>query len=142
MKKYKQTIIPNVEEKQFEGKKLGDIKRYVKDFYNKNFKGKSVKNKQKGITIKFSAKGLSHVLYARRAGYTKYKAITVLDEMLKYAEFLNFKSSDIDDPVIVLGYLNFKSKVIVENKMQYFKLVVRLTNTGNFFYDHSVKVKK
>ena len=141
-KKYKQTIIPTVEDKQFEGLKLGQIKKFVRNYFNENIRNKTVKNKHKGITVMFTRKGLDHVIHARNAGYVKYKAIICLPKMVKNAVYLNFKDKDEDDVLDILGYLNFKCNVKVENRIQIFKIVIRLTNEGVFFYDHSVKVEK
>lgn len=142
MSKYKQNIIPAVDDSQFAGMKLGELKKYVRAFFNENFRNKTVKNTHKGISIKMSMSGLKHLFNARRSGFVKIKAVMALDEMLKYAEYSNFKEPDANDTLDILGYFNFKCKVKVEENVQNFRIVVRLTKDGKFYYDHSVKVRK
>jgi len=95
--------VPTVDDSQFKGMKLGEIKQYVKTYYETNLKGKSVTNQNKGITVILSREGLHHVLYARRLGYIKAKALIVIDKMIKEAVYCNFKNADANDPVHVVG---------------------------------------
>jgi len=141
MSKYKQQIIPAVNESLFKDMNLSDIKKFVRKYYNENIKGETVKNKHKGISVRFTRKGIEHVVYARKGGKEKYKAVTVLQEMMRNAEYTNFKEKENKDVKAVLGYLNFKVKVNIDKKIHSFRLVVRLTVHGNFFYDHAVKIK-
>ena len=131
-----------VDDRLFSGMKMSEIKTFVKEYYNANLKGNTVKNIQKGITIKFSRKGFDHLIHARNVGYVKIKAIVVLKQMVENATYLNFKDRDSDDSKEILGYFNFSCKAIVEGKNQNFRIVIRLTKDGKFYYDHSVKVSK
>jgi len=142
MKKYKQTIIPKVNESLFKEMTLKEIKPFVKKYYNEKFKGKTFINKHKGISVKFSRKGIDHVIYGRTRGNEKLKAVVVLDKMIQNAVYSNFGEPDKTDPPGVLGFLNFKVKVNVENKEHFFRVVVRITKDGKFFYDHAVKIVK
>jgi hypothetical protein len=142
MNKYRQNKIPVVEDKLFAGLKLGEIKTFVSDFFDKNLKNTKVKNTHKGVTVEVRKSGLRHLFHARNAGYVKFKAVIVLKEMIENAIYCNFNEPDVDDDLSVLGYMNFKCSVIVENKIQIFRIVVRITKDGKFYYDHSVKVRK
>ena len=121
---------------------LAELKLKAKQFYNEKLHGKSVVNKDKGITIAFSSVGRNHVLYARNAGFEKLVAIFKLPEILTIATFLNFKNADDNDHHTVVGYMNFKCPVKINGKLQHFRVVVRISKDGKFFYDHSVWVKK
>ncbi|MFQ3578547.1 MAG: hypothetical protein SNJ71_00220 [Bacteroidales bacterium] len=139
---YKQTYIPTVNNKDFQGMKLGELKVYVKKYYNENIKNTTVTNKHKNITVKFSRKGIDHLLYARNAGFVKLKAVLKLKEIVENAVFLNFKDKDKSDSKDIFGYINMKCKVNIEEKNQVFRIVIKLTKDGKFYYDHSVKVRK
>jgi hypothetical protein len=102
----------------------------------------SVKNKDKGITVRFSSVGRNHVLYARSAGFEKLAAIFALTDMVENAKFTNFKNPDPRDSLQVLGFMNFKCAVAVNGRQLHFRVVVRVATSGNFFYDLSVKVIK
>ncbi len=121
---------------------LGELKKTAQEFYKENFKGKKVKNKDRGIIIEMTSTGIRHVLHARNVGYVKLKAIYVLDKMLEQAEFTNFKDRDADDFKEIIGYMNFKVSVMIEENLHKFRIVVRITKDGKFYYDHAVKVKK
>ncbi len=121
---------------------LGEIKKYVKGYYLKYYAGKSVRNHHKGIVVMLGKPGLKHVVNARNSGYTKLKAIVKIPEMIANAVYCNFKEAGKNDPYSIFGYANFKSKVEVESKIHIFRIVVRVTATGHFYYDHAVKVKK
>ncbi len=138
----KQKSIPKINDKQFEGMKLGELKKYVKDYYLKHIDGKAVKNQHTGVTILLRKPGLQHLLYHGKSGYTKFKAVVKLPEMLHSAIFCNFKNPDNTDSKDVFGYANFKSKVEIEEKVHLFRIVVRITKDGKFYYNHSVKVSK
>lgn len=121
---------------------LAELKQKVKQFYNEKLQGNSVVNKDKGITVAFSSVGRNHVLYARSAGFEKLVAVFKLPEILAAATFLNFKNADENDHHTVVGYMNFKCPVKINEKLQHFRVVVRISKDGKFFYDHSVRVKK
>lgn len=142
MSYYKQPSVPVVDDKQFEGMALGKIKTYVSDFFDKNLRDTQVKNLHKGITIDMRKAGLRHVIHARNPGYVKMKAVMVVKEMLRNAVYCNFGEPDANDAANVMGYFNFKCKVNVEGKDHVFRIVVRLTTDGKFYYDHAVKVVK
>ncbi len=134
--------IPIVEDSQFKGMKLGEIRNFVKAHYESKFKGKNVINEDKGITVTLGREGLHHTIYARNAGYIKLKALLIINEMIESAVYCNFKDADSDDPKDIIGYMNFKSKVIIEGLNHVFRISVRLSKEGKFFYDHAVRVKK
>ncbi len=121
---------------------LAKLKLRAKQFYNEKLHGKSVVNKDKGITVEFSSVGRNHVLYARNAGFEKLIAIFKLPEIVANAKFTNFKNPDQRDPAQVVGFMNFKCTVKINGKAQYFRVVVRLSKAGKFFYDHSVRINK
>ncbi len=129
-------------ESSLQGLKLGQLKKLCYSFFKEKLNGTSVKNKQKGITVAFNMRGVNHLLYARNAGYVKLKDVFILKELIQNAVFCNFKNPDANDSPDIIGYLNFKSKAKIEGSMQTFRVVIRLTSRGRFFYDHSVRVKK
>ena len=118
------------------------LKKEMKSFYNTHLKGKTVKNKDKGINVILSRVGRDHVLYARAAGFEKLIAFKKLDEMIREAEYCDFQEPDADDGKHILGYMNFKVNVCINGDVLLFHIVVRLTKDGKFFYDHSVRIEK
>ena len=142
MGKYIQTVIPVANDEFFKDMPLGKLKQYVRHYFNENLRNSSVVNFEKKITIKFSRTGFDHLIHARNIGYIKLKAVVILDKMIKYAEFIDFKDKDIDDSIGILGYFNFQCKATVEEKIHLFRIVIRMTKDGEFYYDHAVRVDK
>ena len=118
---------------------LAKLRKVVLQYYNQKLKGKSVINIEKGITVLFSNAGGRHVVYARKVGFEKLIAITKLPEMIRYATFSNFKGPDKNDAKNILGYMNFKVPVTINEQKQWFRIVIRITTNGKFFYDHAVR---
>ena len=121
---------------------ISRLKTEMKSFYNTRLKGKTVKNKDKGISIVFSSVGRNHVLYARAAGFEKLIVIKKLPDMVREAEYCNFKEPDGNESKDILGYMNFKVNISINDEIFLFRIVVRLTKNGKFFYDHSVRIEK
>ena len=142
MPELKITSLPDTVEDSLKGLKLGVLKKHCTSFFKRNINGKSAINKHKGITVLFNMRGLKHVLHARNSGYTKLKAVYILPELIENAVYCNFKNPGENDSPDIIGFLNFKSKAKIEGKIQIFRIVIRITNRGKFFYDHAVRVKK
>ena len=127
---------------EFVGIPLGELKTMAKLFYKKNIKGSTVLNIHKGITVQFNEAGIRHLLYARNIGFIKVKAVWRLKEMVSHAIYCNFKEPGEQDSPAIIGYFNFKVHVMIERESHLFKIAIRLTKEGKFYYDHSVKIKK
>lgn len=143
MSKHKTQPIITLNNTHADSLTLGKLKEYVKGYFIANLDGKQVVNKDKGITVILNKNSLRHVIHARNAGYVKYKAILLMDNMIENAEFCNFKNPDIDDDKDnIVGYMNFRTEAVIENKKQFFRIVVRITKQGKFYYDHVVRINK
>lgn len=141
-KKYKQAVIPYVDDAKYVPLKTGDIKRLMVEYFTENLAGKSVVNIHKGITIVLSKSGLRHVVHARRLGFYKLLGIKVLDQMLIHAKYTNFSEPDADDSEGILGYMNFTATAKIGTSLHTFRLVVRMTTAGKFYYDHATKLRQ
>jgi DNA repair protein RadC len=104
--------------------------------------GKTVINKQKGITIEFKKEGLKHLLNYGKNNIVQLELVYELAKALKEAKYKNFNDKKTTDPKQVLGYLNFGLEKKINNKMEYFRISVIMTTAGKFYYHHFVKAKK
>ena len=57
-KKYTQTVIPIVENAQFSQMTMGELKKYVTQYFVENLKDKQVRNENKNIVIFLPKSGL------------------------------------------------------------------------------------
>ena len=137
MKKYKQTEIPNV---TITDRK--DLAKVIKDFYSKNLQGKSVINRDLGITIHFNSIGKDELAHGRALYAKKAAVIKCLERLIEVAEYNNFGRRKDTDKETVLGYLNFKAKVKIDNKVENVRISVLLKKNGKAYYNHEVNIKK
>ena len=135
-KKYKQTIIPSVNEPLVE-----HLGKYVKSYYEKNIQGRSVINKHLGITISFTSIGKGKIAYGNKTLYAKKVAVVqCLPELLRVAKYNNFGVRKPDDKTNVVGFLNFKGKVKINETIENVRLSVMFRTDGKFFYNHEVNI--
>jgi len=134
MTKYKQNKIP--ETTKFEAKTTAELKNSIKEFYKINLQGKEVINKHIGITIKFTSDGLGKI--TSLIGTINSAAIKIIYEMLENAEYSNFGQRKNEDKQNVIGYLNFKAKGIIDNKLYHFRIAVKLKTDMKAYYNHTV----
>ncbi|MDR0927335.1 MAG: hypothetical protein LBO69_06165 [Ignavibacteria bacterium] len=119
-----------------------DTRRYVYDFYKEHLQGKSVVNKDKGITIHFTSIGRKKIAYGEAMYATKAAIITCLKELLEVAEYNNFGLRKTKDKSNILGYLNFKAKVMIDGQLKHVRIAVVMTKDYKFYYNHEVNIIK
>ncbi|MDZ7876683.1 MAG: hypothetical protein U5L45_03390 [Saprospiraceae bacterium] len=136
MEKYKQEFIP--ETTLFDAKTEQDLKQAIKVFYKQNIQGQVITNKHTGITIRFTSDGLGKISEARRIGRINAAVVQVLIGLLENAEYSNMGQRKPTDKENVLGYLNFKVKAKIENKLYHFRIAVKLKTNMKAYYNHTV----
>ena len=144
MKKYKQAVIPKVsipdEWKTKTGKELRDIVHEKLQA----IKGKTVINEHLKIIINISGKGLRKTTYGAIM-YPKKAALSFcLLELLKHAEYNNWGDKKVKDGLHIIGYLNFKAKCVIDNKVENVHLAVQFQKDGKFHYSmeiNKIKIK-
>jgi hypothetical protein len=117
---------------------IKELKKEVKEYYLKNIDGVSVKNKDTGITIKFSTLGIKHLLNYKIQLEKQLLLVYKLIEVAENAKFGNFGKKKDNEKSEVIGYLNFNYKSKNEN----YRMVIKLTKDGKFYYHHVIKTKK
>jgi hypothetical protein len=136
MRKYKQTFIPEV--LSFPVKTEQELKQAIKSFYKEHIQGQTVVNKDVGIKIRFTSDGLGKMSEARRIGRINAAAVQILMSMLENAEYSNMGQRKTTDKENVLGYLNFKAKVKIDDKTYHFRMAVKLKTDMKAYYNHTV----
>ena len=141
VKKYKQTEIPKVT--IIENRDLG---KYMSKFYAENLQGKSVVNKDLGMTITFTSVGKNEISYGRALYAKKAAIITCLEKLMEVAEYNNFGERKETDKKNIIGYLNFKAKVLINDKLENVRITVQFKKDGKMYfkpyYNHEINIKK
>jgi len=139
--KYKQTIIPEVSTKNWTGFSAKETRAKMFDYYQTHYTGKRrVINQDLGITVEFERAGSKKTAYGGSIYPQKACLVEVLDKLIRYAEYNNFGCRKEKDERWVVGYLNFKVKVYIDEQLVHLHLVIRLRNTGKFHYSLEVNI--
>jgi len=136
-KRYKQLEIPQI---TITDKK--DLVKIVKDYYSANLQGKSVVNKDLGITIHFTSIGRSELAYGRALHAKKVAVVKCLEKLMEIAKYNNFGERKETDKQNVIGYLNFKAKIEINEVIENVRISVLLKKDGKVYYNHEVNIKK
>ena len=123
-------------------KDIKTLKVSAKDFYFENIAGKSIVNKDTGITVLFSKNGIRHLLNYKRNNFPQLELVFDLMKAVRDAKFSNFKNKDANELKEVIGYMNFNYAKMIDNKKETFRINIRITKDGKFYYHHSLTTKK
>jgi hypothetical protein len=144
MKKYKQTIIPKVTTQRFQNMSLTGLRRFISDYYKKNYLDGIVENKHKGFNVHFTGKGRRKTAFGEAMYSNKAAAILALDKLVKYGEYNNWGDRKNDDPKELLGYYNLKSFIYIDGKKKCVRLAIQVFKTGDICFNpyYNLEVNK
>jgi hypothetical protein len=141
MKKYKQTIIPEVSTEKWSGMSAFETRKKVFDYYNLHYPGnKKIRNKSLNILVSFDRIGAKKTSIGGHIYPKKACLIEVLNGLIRCAEYNNFGERKPTDAPNVVGFLNFKAKVCIDGKIEHVHLVLVLRNDGSFHYSMEINV--
>ena len=143
MKKYKQTVIPEVSTEHWKTLSLHEAQKKMMEYYRVKYPyTRTVTNQHLGIRVGFEADGVAKTCKGGKTYPEKCCLVEVLDKLIQYAEFNNFGDRKRTDKINVLGYLNFKVKVKMNGKIEHIHLTIRITNRkdGRFTFHYSMSV--
>ncbi len=129
----KQNVIPETNTSIFDNMTNEQIRYWCKEYYEK-FIGTTVKNDCTGITIGFKRRGRKKTAFGSSISKRKAAVVKILDQVLKCAVSTNWGDRKNDDPEDVIGYLNFKCKILIDGKIFHFLLNVQLCNVDKNRY--------
>jgi len=132
MAKYKQTTIPEAYTTEWLPLKQSELKVKVFQEYKARYFGKSVINKHLGIKVGFEYEGMRKTSHSTPVYSKKACLVAVLDKIIRYAEYTNWGDRKPTDPDYVIGFLNFKAKVKIDEMPEQVHLVVRVRKSGMF----------
>jgi hypothetical protein len=142
MAKYRQTVIPEASTADWVALAKQALRKKLYDEYRTRCYGKKVVNQALGITVEFEHEGARKLSYGSAIYSKKACLVSVLDRLIRYAEYSNWGDRKATDAPHIVGYLNFKAKAKIDGKIEHVHLVIRMRNTGKFHYAMEVnKVK-
>ena len=119
-----------------------EMRHYVLEYYKKNLKGKTVVNKDTGITIHFSMTSGRKTAMGEAMYQKKAEMVRILPDLVIYAVYNNFGKRKPDESDDIIGYLNFKGRCILDGKVQNVRIAVQFQKTAKFYYNIEVNMIK
>ncbi|PSG90868.1 zincin-like metallopeptidase domain-containing protein [Aurantibacter aestuarii] len=132
----------NFSTEDFKKMTVSELREFLKTYYETHLKGKKIpaSNFLKNIEFVSKAKGkLLKPIYSE-----KVVVVKKIEELIKSSTYNNFGNPKPTDKKDVLGYLNFKSKVVIDNKQRHVRIsIVLYKNRETHFKTYEIgKTKK
>jgi len=119
-----------------------ELRQKVLSLYLDKFDGKTVVNKKTGIKILFNSEGARKTTHGGSMYAEKAALITILDKICRQGHLYSLgKAKEQDIAKGVLCFLNFKTNVIIDDKMEVVKFSVRVMKDGTFHYHIDIPIK-
>ena len=135
--KYKQKHIPEIRS-SWSHLSAYDLRRVAFDYYRQRIAGTCVINRSTGFPIHFTVRGGKKLLKGGNFYATKAEMVKALPSIMKNAAYNNWGNRKSSDKKNVIGYLNFKCKVVLDSETLHLRIAVRLYKNGKLYYNHEV----
>jgi hypothetical protein len=139
--RYRQKYIPEITS-EWNTKTSKDLRKSVSKWYRKNLAGKIITNKCLSIPINFSVTGGKKLAMGGAIYLHKAELVRILPDILEHATYNNWGDKKLKDSAIVIGYLNFKCKVRIDNIEKHVRIAVRMQKDGRLYWNHEVNISK
>ncbi len=141
--KYRQTHIPKVNiSDRLKNCTASELREFVKTHYANHLQGHAVVNDDLKFEIRFTAQGKNKLSKGGSIYSKKAALVTILKEIVKHAEYSNFKPRKATDPLELSGYFNFKAKVKIDGVIQSIRFSALIYRDGKIYYNHEVSIQK
>ena len=135
----------NISTKDFQKMKVGDLKRFTLNYYEKFLKDRKIAIKNSLKKVQFINKAGRKIAYGGSMYSAKAAIIEHLEEIIKNSTYNNWGNRKPKDHKDVLGYLNFKSKVKIDGEKRHVRISVEVYKNRETLlknYDAGKKEKK
>ena len=134
--KDKQKTIPSVElNASFNAMSGKELRQYVLNYVKTHLSGNTIVNEDTKLSIKITV--ASGRKTAMGGAIYKKKAIVIhiLPELIRFAVLNNFGNRKGTDSNNTIGYLNFKARCYINNKLEHVRISVQMQKGGYFYYN-------
>ena len=137
--KYKQKVIPSVNTpEEWKGKKIRELRQLINTYIKDNLVGKVYSNEDTKFSIQVTSTSARKTAYGEAMYYDKATSLLILPQILQYASYNNFGQRKETDDDTILGYANFKCKVIINGKNKTLRIAVKIAKGGFLYYNIEV----
>lgn len=103
--------------------------------------GKTYLNLDRNITIGFIGDSRRKLAYGSAIYRKKLALVYVVPLIIKHMTYTNWGNRKTTDKSTVVGYFNFKCKVLLDNKPENVKIAIQVRSDGKFYYNHETLYK-
>jgi len=137
-----QKTIPRVTTTELRLLKQSELRKVAHELYFQHCSGKEIKNIHLGIPIKFMPFAGRKTAHGEAVYSKKVAVIPILPKLIELATYNNFGQRKETDPLRIVGYLNFKAFVFIDDKKECLRIAVQFCKDGSFYYSIEVNKKK
>lgn len=119
-----------------------ETREAISSYYVRNFKGKVITNAETGFKIELGKEGGKKTAWGGRVYLEKLAITSVLDQVIEQMTYNNWGDRKETDSPDVIGFMNFKASVFVDDVLKKLNIAVKLKKGGSFYYSFDVNVWK
>ncbi|WP_392420146.1 zincin-like metallopeptidase domain-containing protein [Capnocytophaga canis] len=123
---------PQLSTDDFKKMTVKELREFTLQYYLQNLKGKKVAVKDFIKEVVFTTKAGRKIAHGEAMYKEKAVAIKHLEQLIKNSTYNNWGDRKPQDNPNILGYLNFKSKLIIDGEKKHLRIAVVLDKDRNF----------
>ncbi|MFK8287597.1 hypothetical protein ACI76Z_11255, partial [Capnocytophaga canimorsus] len=123
---------PHLSTDDFKKMTVKELREFTLQYYLNNLKGKKVAVKDFIKEVVFTTKAGRKIAHGEAMYKEKAVAIKHLEQLIKNSTYNNWGDRKPKDNPNILGYLNFKSKLIIDGEKKHLRIAVVLDKDRNF----------
>ncbi len=110
----------------FKNMKVSELRAFTLDYYKKELHGKKIAIKNSLKEVVFTTKAGRKIAKGSAMYKEKPAVLQHLEKVIQNSTYNNFGNPKPTDPKDLLGYLNFKSKIVIDGKKRHVRIAIAL----------------
>lgn len=132
-----------IDTKDFKEMSVSELRKFTLNYYKTYLKGKKISIKNALNEVHFYSGGGRKLAYGEAMYSQKTAVIEHLEELIKNSTYNNWGDRKKNDAPNVLGYMNFKSNLIIDQQKKHIRISLIITEDRKVvFKNFEVGTKK
>ncbi|GET46897.1 LPD3 domain-containing protein [Capnocytophaga felis] len=115
---------PELSTDDFKNMKVSELRKFTLEYYNTHLKGKTTVIKKYLKEVVFTTKAGKKIANGEAMYSAKAVAVKHLEQLIKNSSYNNWGDRKITDSKDVIGYMNFKSKLIIDGEKRHLRIAL------------------
>ena len=111
----------------FKKMSVTELRAFTLKYYNSNLKGKKLAIKKVLKTVEFTSGAGKKIAKGGTMYKEKTAVVEKLETIIKNSTYNNWGNRKVTDSEDILGYLNFKSKIVIDGEKKHVRVAIVLT---------------